>query len=136
TGENGGNTYEIDYHAQWDDKSCRSTDLDNMINALTNQIKEILEKRSKERSIKNWVDLAELEAASFRTQLTQYFCGRKEKLAEIVQAIEDDSVHTVCVYGPSASGKSSILSKVYELNNCERKYFIACGHTMRSRTYL
>lgn len=136
TGEKGGNTYEIDYHAQWDDKSCRSTDLDNMINALTNQIKEILEKRSKERSIKNWVDLAELEAASFRTQLTQYFCGRKEKLAEIVQAIEDDSVHTVCVYGPSASGKSSILSKVYELNNCERKYFIACGHTMRSRTYL
>lgn len=134
--DNTDNTYEIEYQAQWDAKSYRSIGLGDMIDALTNQIKVILEKRSKERNIKNWADLAELEAMSFRTQLTQHFCGRKEKLMEIVRAIEDDSVHTICVYGPSASGKSSILSKVYELNNCERKHFIACGHTMRSRTYL
>ena len=134
--EKGGNTFVEEYDADWQTDLNEAVDLRQMEDILVDRIEMILKERSRDKKNQNWVETAQLESETFRAQLTQHFRGREELKQHIVKEIHKKSVHTVCVYGPSASGKSSILSKVYEECESETKYFIACGHTTRSRTYL
>jgi len=129
------NTYKIEYKAKWCDETKIAVQLEEMENSIVKIIEQILKNRSIEKKKRNWVEAAELEAETFRTQLIRPFRGREELKQKIKTSIECDSVHTIWVYGASASGKSSILSKLYEECNI-RKYFIACGHAVRSRNYL
>jgi len=135
-GEKNDNTYIIDYKADWDIKSEIAVNITEIDDKIVDLVETTLKKRSEEKQNDNWAETALLEAETFRTQLAYHFRGRDALKCKILEKISSASVHTVLVYGASASGKSSILSKIYEEYKNEKKYFIACGHAMRSKTYL
>lgn len=128
-----GHTYVIKYQADWDENKNHAVGIQKLEDTLFEKIKTILEQRNDIKN-QNWIEKAEAEAKSVCMQLTQHFFGRENLMKYIQEAIQTYAV--VCVCGQSSSGKSSILSMLYEKCEYSIKHFIACGHTERSRTYL
>lgn len=126
-------TYVIRYQADWDENENHAVGIQKLEDTLLEKINAILEQRNDVKN-KNWIEKAEAEAKSVCMQLTQHFFGRENLMKYIQEAIQTYAV--VCVCGQSSSGKSSILSMLYEKCEYSKKHFIACGHTERSRTYL
>lgn len=122
-----------DYEARWD--GYKAVDLEEMKKILIQELQNHIKDRIKEKEGMNWIEKTLLEAEAFRSQLTQHFFGREQLVEAVKEAMSDQAVQSVLVYGESAIGKSSLLSKVYEEIPYQDKYFIACGHTERSRTY-
>ena len=126
-------THVIKYQADWDENENHAVGIQKLEDTLFEKINAILEQRNDVKN-KNWIEKAEAEAKSVCMQLTQHFFGRENLMKYIQEAIQTYAV--VCVCGQSSSGKSSILSMLYEKCEYSKKHFIACGHTERSRTYL
>lgn len=125
---------KIEYSAEWNGK--KSVCLDKMEEELVNSIKRLVKEHHVTREKLNWVEETLEETNAFISQLLHHFQGRDGLRNEIKKMIVDNSIQTILIYGESASGKSSIMSKVYSEIDLVRKYFIACGHAQRSRGYL
>ena len=125
---------KIKYSAEWN--GTKSVRLDKMGEELVNSIRRLVEEHCTARKGLNWVEETATETEAFISQLTHHFQGRERLRNEIKKLIADKSIQTILIYGESASGKSSIMSKVYSEIDSARKYFIACGHVRRSRGYL
>lgn len=125
---------KITYSAEWN--GTKSVRLDKMGEELVNSIRHLVEEHCTARKGLNWIEETATETEAFISQLIHHFQGRERLRNEIKDLIADKSIQTILIYGESASGKSSIMSKVYSEIDSARKYFIACGHVRRSRGYL
>ena len=125
---------QISYSPDWNGE--RAIGLDKMKKQLVNSLKHLIEEKYDKRKKMNWVESISLEVKALISQLTHYFYGRGDVKADIVEHINDNNVSTVLIYGESASGKSSLMARVFEDLDTKYKYFIACGHIQRSRDYL
>lgn len=125
---------KIEYSAKWNGE--KSVCLDKMAEDLVNNMIRLIEERHAAKEELNWVEETLVETDALISQLTHHFQGRDALRNEMKKMIDDNSIQTILIYGESASGKSSIMSKVYSEIDLSRKYFIACGHVQRSRDYL
>lgn len=132
--ENKPDLCKIEYSAKWN--GVKSVCLDDMEEDLVSNMIRLIEKRHDAKEKLNWAEEALAETDALISQLTHHFQGRDDLRNELKKMIADGGIQTILIYGESASGKSSIMAKVYSEIALSRKYFIACGHVRRSREYL
>lgn len=125
----------IDYDAAWDAEKEEAAGLNQMAQDLLAEAKKIVAAAAKAYKPRNWIESEFQKAEGFCSRYTAHFAGRERQIREILAAVREDTIHTVCISGPSGYGKSTLLAKIYQ-EAPGRKCLVACGYGERSRNYL